>query len=109
MTGLRQAGDNRRSGPLYLEVVTTPRDDRVICWAERGALILLVIYLFLHTIPSAWRGLITDFPNYYMSARNGVWNLWLRDERTGATRRVADTRCNQIQPSQAQSASHTVQ
>src|ERR1700735_3913736 len=22
-----------------------------------------------HTLPRAWRGLITDFPNYYMSAR----------------------------------------
>lgn len=54
---------------MYVETVTTLRDDRVICWSERGALFLLVIYLFLHTLPNAWRGLITDFPNYYMSAR----------------------------------------
>ncbi len=28
----------------------------------------------------------------------GVWNLWLRDQTTGATRRIADVPCNQIQP-----------
>jgi Tol biopolymer transport system component len=27
------------------------------------------------------------------------WNLWLRDQETGATRRIADVPCNQIQPS----------
>src|SRR5579859_1860338 len=54
---------------MYVEAVTTPERDRVICWAERSVLFLLVIYLFLHTMPKAWRGLITDFPNYYMSAR----------------------------------------
>jgi hypothetical protein len=30
---------------------------------------------------------------------DGVWNLWLRDQRTGSTRRLADVPCNQIQPS----------
>jgi Glycosyltransferase family 87/WD40-like Beta Propeller Repeat len=52
-----------------LGAVTNPRNHRAICWGERGALFLLVIYLFVHTMPSAWRGLITDFPNYYMAAR----------------------------------------
>ena len=30
---------------------------------------------------------------------NGVWNLWIREENTGATHRVADVPCNQIEPS----------
>jgi hypothetical protein len=34
----------------------------------------------------------------YSHLEDGAWNLWLRDERTGATRRVADLPCNQIQP-----------
>jgi Tol biopolymer transport system component len=34
----------------------------------------------------------------YSHLEDGVWNLWLRDEMTGATRRIADTPCNQIQP-----------
>jgi hypothetical protein len=35
----------------------------------------------------------------YSHLENGVWNLWLRDQRTGSTRRLADVPCNQIQPS----------
>ena len=35
----------------------------------------------------------------YSHLQDGMWNLWLRDERTGATRRLADVPCNQIQPS----------
>jgi hypothetical protein len=34
----------------------------------------------------------------YSRLNNGVWNLWLRDENTGVTRRIADVPCNQIQP-----------
>jgi hypothetical protein len=34
----------------------------------------------------------------YSHLSDGVWNLWLRDEETGATRRIADMPCNQIQP-----------
>jgi hypothetical protein len=30
---------------------------------------------------------------------DGVWNLWLRDQRTGSTHRLADVPCNQVQPS----------
>jgi len=41
----------------------------MIRWAERCALLLLVLYVCFHTMPRAWRSLITDFPNYYMSAR----------------------------------------
>jgi len=49
--------------------VTISQDHRIIGWAERGALFLLVLYLGLHTMPRAWSSLVTDFPNYYMSAR----------------------------------------
>jgi hypothetical protein len=49
--------------------VTISQDHRIINWAERGALFLLVLYLCFHTMPRAWRSLITDFPNYYLSAR----------------------------------------
>jgi len=49
--------------------VTTLHDHRIICWAERGALSLLILYMCFHTMPRAWRSLITDFPNYYISAR----------------------------------------
>ncbi|WP_158821964.1 glycosyltransferase 87 family protein [Granulicella sp. S156] len=41
----------------------------MIRWAERCALLLLVLYVCFHTMPRAWHSLITDFPNYYMSAR----------------------------------------
>jgi hypothetical protein len=34
----------------------------------------------------------------YSHLEHGMWNLWVRDQRTGATRRVADVPCNQIQP-----------
>jgi Tol biopolymer transport system component len=30
---------------------------------------------------------------------HGVWNLWIRERQTGATRRVADVPCNQIESS----------
>jgi hypothetical protein len=35
----------------------------------------------------------------YSRLDHGMWNLWLRDQGTGLTRRVADVACNQIQPS----------
>lgn len=34
----------------------------------------------------------------YSHLEHGVWNLWVRDQRTGATHRIADVPCNQIQP-----------
>jgi WD40-like Beta Propeller Repeat len=34
----------------------------------------------------------------YSRLDHGAWNLWLRDEKTGTTRRIADLPCNQIQP-----------
>jgi hypothetical protein len=35
----------------------------------------------------------------YSHLEGGVWNLWVRDQRTGSTRRLAEVPCNQIQPS----------
>jgi hypothetical protein len=40
-----------------------------VCWTERIVLYLLLLYVGLHTLPRAWRSLITDFPNYYIAAR----------------------------------------
>jgi hypothetical protein len=34
----------------------------------------------------------------YSRLENGIWNLWLRNQVTGQTRRIADLPCNQIQP-----------
>jgi hypothetical protein len=49
--------------------LTLSQDHRTIRWAERGLLFLLVLYVCSHTLPRAWRSLITDFPNYYTAAR----------------------------------------
>lgn len=35
----------------------------------------------------------------YSRLEHGVWNLWLRDEDSGLSRRIANVPCNQIQPS----------
>jgi hypothetical protein len=35
----------------------------------------------------------------YSHLDDGLWNLWIRDQQTGATRRVADIPCNQIESS----------
>jgi hypothetical protein len=40
-----------------------------VCWTERFVLFVLLFYMGLHTLPRAWRSLITDFPNYYIAAR----------------------------------------
>jgi hypothetical protein len=34
----------------------------------------------------------------YSHLDHGFWNLWLRDENSGAIRRIADVPCNQVQP-----------
>jgi hypothetical protein len=34
----------------------------------------------------------------YSRFEGGGWNLWLRDQQTGTTRRISDVPCNQIQP-----------
>jgi hypothetical protein len=63
---------------------------RWVDWVERSALLVLGLFLFLHTMPRAWKGLVTDFPNYYLAAQlahEGVdtsrmyeWN-WLEREK----------------------------
>jgi hypothetical protein len=35
----------------------------------------------------------------YSHLEHGVWNLWIRDQRTGAVQRIASVPCNEIQPS----------
>lgn len=35
----------------------------------------------------------------YSHLQRGAWNLWIRDQISGATRRVGDVPCNEIQPS----------
>lgn len=35
----------------------------------------------------------------YSRFNGGVWNLWLRNEQTGATQRLAQLPCNQVEPS----------
>jgi Glycosyltransferase family 87/WD40-like Beta Propeller Repeat len=49
--------------------VTSLQNHPGICWTERVVLFLLLLYMGLHTLPRAWRSLITDFPNYYIAAR----------------------------------------
>jgi Glycosyltransferase family 87/WD40-like Beta Propeller Repeat len=49
--------------------VTSLQNHAGICWTERIVLFLLLLYMGLHTLPRAWRSLITDFPNYYIAAR----------------------------------------
>ncbi len=34
----------------------------------------------------------------YSHLDGGVWNLWVRNQETGTTQRVAAVPCNQIQP-----------
>ncbi len=34
----------------------------------------------------------------YSHYDRGTWNLWVRDQRTGGTRRIGDVPCNELQP-----------
>jgi hypothetical protein len=52
-----------------LQLVAGPKERPFIRWIERGVLFLLILFLCIHTLPKAWKGLVTDFPNYYLSAR----------------------------------------
>jgi hypothetical protein len=49
--------------------VTSLQTHPGVCWTERIVLFVLLLYMGLHTLPRAWRTLITDFPNYYIAAR----------------------------------------
>lgn len=44
----------------------------------------------------------------YSRFEGGFWNLWLRDLSTGATQRITELPCNQIQPSWEQDSKHIV-
>lgn len=49
--------------------MTSLQNHRGVCWTERIVLFVLLLYIGLHTLPRAWRSLITDFPNYYIAAQ----------------------------------------
>lgn len=49
--------------------VSDPKQSPAILWGERVVLCALVVYFSLHTMPRAWKSLITDFPNYYIAAQ----------------------------------------
>ncbi len=46
-----------------------PEDFPICRWTERTVLSVLILFLCLHTLPKAWKSLITDFPNLYLSAQ----------------------------------------
>lgn len=46
-----------------------PEQNVWLRWAERAVLVLLAVYFSFHSMPRAWNGLITDFPNYYLAAQ----------------------------------------
>jgi len=48
---------------------TDARGNRLVSWTERSVLFLVILYMCIHTMPRAWRGLVTDFPNYYIAAQ----------------------------------------
>ncbi len=55
--------------PVNIASVTDAQQSRFVRWAERAVLFLLILYMCIHTMPRAWRGLVTDFPNYYIAAQ----------------------------------------
>lgn len=52
-----------------LKCMDIAQHKRLARWMERGVLLLSLCYVLFHVMPRAWSGLVTDFPNYYMSAR----------------------------------------
>jgi hypothetical protein len=48
--------------------VALPNESRWIPWVQRVVLLLLITFFSVHTLPRAWNGLLTDFPNYYLAA-----------------------------------------
>jgi hypothetical protein len=65
MTNGSQLAANSERRP----VATDPVGHSFLRLTERGVLCLLVLFMCVHTLPKAWNGLVTDFPNYYLSAR----------------------------------------
>ena len=56
---------SRKEGELQRAVSSS----RLIPSAEWLVVALMTAYLTVHTLPSAWKTLNTDFPNYYLTAR----------------------------------------
>lgn len=50
-------------------LLTRPNRGLIVCWSERAALLVLTAYFCVHTMPRAWKSLVTDFPNYYLAAQ----------------------------------------
>jgi hypothetical protein len=50
-------------------IVVQARESPICRWMERIVLSALILFLCLHTLPKAWKSLITDFPNLYLSAQ----------------------------------------
>jgi len=55
----------RRPNPLPIEVLAS----EWVRGVEWLVFALMFCYLCLHTLPTAWKTLNTDFPNYYLTAR----------------------------------------
>ncbi len=49
--------------------LANPTRSLIVCWGERTALLLLIAYFCVHSMPRAWKSLVTDFPNYYLAAQ----------------------------------------
>lgn len=62
--------EGRAAGNLHAisEGVGQPEQSRFGRWVERAVLLALVLYIGIHTLPRAWKSLVTDFPSYYIAA-----------------------------------------
>jgi hypothetical protein len=54
---------------MQTQPLSTKGSPRVVLWFECLLLAVASALLCLHTLPSAWRTLNTDFPNYYLAAQ----------------------------------------
>jgi hypothetical protein len=50
-------------------MTSRPAESVTLRWLERAALCALILYFCVHTMPRAWKSLVTDFPNYYIAAQ----------------------------------------
>ena len=50
-------------------MISGPTEGVAVRWLERAALCALILYFCVHTMPRAWKSLVTDFPNYYIAAQ----------------------------------------
>ena len=75
-------------------VTSLPNDPASICWTEPHRIdFLLLFYIGLHTLPvRAWRGLITDFPNYLLYRSSAMREGGAPKERVDDTSRMYEWR-----------------